>query len=101
MGAANRAQNQRRTYRRRREAGLCVSCPNPAVPGKARCEGCAAKERAVAKERYRARKAAGVCTYTGCFAPLKEGAQMCARHAALNAERSYRSAAERAARGGT
>lgn len=27
-------------YHRRRDAGLCASCPSPAQPGKCRCQKC-------------------------------------------------------------
>lgn len=37
---------------RKRARGLCWNCPAPAVPGKTRCEACAAKECARNKAKY-------------------------------------------------
>ena len=36
---------KREWYRRKREAGLCVKCGKPAIPGKARCVECAVKQK--------------------------------------------------------
>jgi len=55
-------------YRRRREAGLCVECGEPAI--KSRCQGCSEK----AKQAYRDRKAKGLCN---CGKPTDQGYAQC------------------------
>lgn len=42
-GLAVRAVQLKRRYDQRAAAGLCLSCPLPARPGRRRCESCAAQ----------------------------------------------------------
>lgn len=46
VAAANREQ-----YRRKREAGLCVKCGKPALPGRVRCLECTVKQKGRDRQR--------------------------------------------------
>jgi len=47
----------RKTYRDKHEAlGLCVSCPNPALPGTKYCGLCTSKSRQRSRKRYQKHK---------------------------------------------
>lgn len=78
------------TYQRLREAGLCVTCRAPAVPGKSKCEACAKKSvertsrwykqhkeesKAYWRKRYFNNCIAGKCPL--CGAPAEEGHTAC------------------------
>ena len=41
-------------YYRRKKHGMCVSCGAPAIPGKTKCDICAAYDRECMKARYAA-----------------------------------------------
>lgn len=53
---SKRAEETNRLYETRRGKGICVSCPEPASPGKARCEKCAERHRQYKKKHRRVAK---------------------------------------------
>jgi hypothetical protein len=98
---AKKYESQKRAHaawsKRQREAGLCVSCPAPARPGKTQCERHAAQTNARVKAAWPKRlawqrKMRGVrrekalCTL--CAVPAVEGHSMCGRHRALSKKAS-------------
>jgi len=55
--------------RSRRERGLCCSCSQPALPGKARCQYHTDVAKQKDHEKYLRRKQTGLCVTTGCTQP--------------------------------
>ena len=83
---AERAGDRRRR-RARREAGLCTSCGlRPPAEGRSVCEPCGEAMRAAERARYATRRAIGACVR--CAEPAVGGSSRCARHAALEMERT-------------
>ena len=80
---ARRARDRERYHRQtaeRREKGLCLTCGHrPPVPGRTRCEPCAAKKRPSDRDRYRRqsaeRVARGLCPKCGHRPPAPERSQ--------------------------
>ena len=106
--AAWRAANPRRcnTTRRRRHAarlasGTCTRCSAPVLDGRAKCARCAAIESAALRDRYHARRDAGLCAWSGCREPPEAGGSQCADHMARSATAVTRSRERAVARATT
>lgn len=83
--AAKANTKNMRYYYRRKAAGICTKCLNPAAEGHIECD----KHRSLAKSRYNqdnnyyySRKAAGICFR--CPNPAAEGRVQCNEHLALD-----------------
>ena len=83
---------ERRKYEIRRIAirkqnNLCLRCDKPPTEGNRKCEECRAVDRRNYKLRYEAKKAAGLCVYSGgCQVPT-HGHALCEKHREL--QRKY------------
>lgn len=66
----------RKSYKERREAGMCAVCNLPAVPGRCMCER--------HRKSYKERRDAGQCVT--CGMPAVPGRCMCAEHQLYAAE---------------
>lgn len=52
-------------------------CPAPAVPGRSMCGACLERHRELARRRYHAKRAAGVCAADGCRSAVDAGHAYC------------------------
>ena len=90
---ADQRRYGRAYYAERKAAGLCTQCGGEGVPGRSRCETCAALARASAKKRMRrhrpAWRALGTCAICGCRIAI-EGQKWCAVCAERTAEYKQR-----------
>ena len=76
------------THERRRQAGLCVECGKPALPGHTRCPECAQAEREYAALRYRTYKNAHRCV--SCHRKMRDEWQGALCRKCLTALRKHR-----------
>ena len=87
----------KKTYSKRREAGICTRCgKRPAAPGKAMCGICSARQNTRRRERARQngwmspeerkayREERGICFF--CDNPVKPGYKVCEKHYEANVE---------------
>ena len=77
-----RKEYQRRFSRKQRqtakETGTCRQCPNPAIPGRTRCESCAVQHKVHRRRRDTERKSQGISR--DCDQPIGKSTLFCERH---------------------
>ncbi|KKK94812.1 hypothetical protein LCGC14_2679080 [marine sediment metagenome] len=77
---------QKKRYNRRRSAGLCVGCENPAMPNQTRCEDCAQLDAEKQKTRREHRIANNLCIVCGEYLGENPSIQMCDKHSKKRSE---------------
>ena len=74
------AQQMRDWREAQRKAGLCEDCPDPALPGRNKCQAHVDIANAATRRATARKKEAGLCTVGGCGDPPEDGKTMCRPH---------------------